>query len=178
MLPWSGKNIYFLGFMASGKSRVGKSFSNLLGWPFLDTDDLIEQKAEKKISDIFAEDGEESFRQLETSVIKDVSEMKNNVVALGGGAVIREVNWEYLNASGVTIGLSAPVDVLAERIGRNQDRPLMANLSHDERVQKIQDMLDVRQPYYERADFFFKSSNDLPVPDFVNHIFETLLEKL
>jgi shikimate kinase len=88
------------------------------------------------------------------------------------------VNWDYLNASGITVGLSAPVDVLAERIGRNQDRPLMANLSHEERIQKIEDMLRIRQPYYERADFHFKSSNELSVPDFVNHIFETLLEKL
>lgn len=178
MLPWSGKNIYFLGFMASGKSRAGKAFANLLGWPFLDTDDLIEQKAGKKISDIFTNDGEEIFRQIETSVIKDISELKNNVVSLGGGAVIREENWTYLNESGITIGLSAPVDVLADRIGRNQDRPLMANLSHDERVQKIQDMLNVRQKYYDRADFKFINTDDIPVPDFVNLIFETLLEKL
>lgn len=178
MLPWSGKNIYFLGFMASGKSRAGRAFANLLGWPFLDTDDLIEEKAKKKISDIFADDGEEAFRQLETLVIKDVSEMKNNIVALGGGAVIREINWDYLKSSGVTISLYAPVEILAERIGRNEDRPLMANMTHDERVQKIQDMLNVRQHYYDRADFHFESSNDRPVPDFVNHIFETLLENL
>jgi len=178
VLPWSGKNIYFLGFMASGKSRAGKAFANLLGWPFLDTDDLIEQKAGKKISDIFAEEGEDAFRQLETSVIKDVSKLKNNVVALGGGAVIRDINWHYLKSSGITLGLSAPVEVLAERIGRNHERPLMANLSHEERIQKIQDMLQKRQSYYDRADFHFSSTNDMSVPDFVNYIFETLLERL
>ena len=178
MLPWSGKNIYFLGFMASGKSRIGRAFANMLGWPFLDTDDLIEQRAGKKISEIFADDGEAIFRQIETAVIKDVSNLKNNVIALGGGAVVRDENWRFLNESGFTICLNAPVHVLADRIGRNDERPLMANLSHEERVQKIRDMLEVRQPYYARAQFQFESSDDLPVQEFVNHIFETLLEKL
>jgi shikimate kinase len=178
MLPWSGKNIYFLGFMASGKSRIGKAFAHMLGWPFLDTDELIEQRSGKKISQIFADDGEVVFRQIETAVIKDVSELKNNVIALGGGAVVRDENWRYLDESGVTICLNAPVHVLADRIGRNDERPLMANLSHNERVQKIRDMLRVRQPFYARARFQFESSDDLSIQEFVNHIFETLLEKL
>ncbi|MBN1481647.1 shikimate kinase [candidate division KSB1 bacterium] len=178
MLPWSGKNIYFLGFMGSGKSRVGRAFANMLGWPFLDTDDLIEERAGKKIGQIFAHDGEKVFRQLETDVIKEVSHLKNNVIALGGGAVIRDVNWEFLNSSGVTICLAAPVELLAERIGRNEDRPLMAALSHSERQQKIKKMLQERQPYYDRAQFQFESTNDRSIQDFINHIFETLLEQL
>lgn len=178
MLPWRGKNIYFLGFMGSGKSRVGKAFANMLGWPFLDTDELIEERAGKKISQIFTEDGEEAFRQLETTVIKDLSERKNNVIALGGGAVIRDVNWEFLNSSGVTICLTAPVELLAERIGRNEDRPLMADLSHAERLQKIEKMLQERQPYYDRAQFQFESSSDQSIQDFINHIFITLLHRL
>ena len=178
MLPWSGKNIYFIGFMASGKSRIGKSFARMLGWPFYDTDELIEEKAGKSISQIFADEGEDYFRQLETLVIKELSDLKNNVVALGGGAVIRDENWQYLKNSGVTIRLSAPVDILAERIGRNEERPLMANMSHEERMKKIEEMLVARQPHYEQADFHFESSDERPVPDFVNYIFETLLEKL
>jgi shikimate kinase/3-dehydroquinate synthase len=178
MLPWNGKNIYFIGFMASGKSSVGKSFAQFLGWPFYDTDDLIEKKAGKSISDIFAHDGEDVFRQLETSVIKDLSELKNCVVSLGGGAVMRDENWRYLKRSGVTITLTAPVEILAERIGRNNVRPLMAQLSHEGRVRKIKEMLTMRQPYYSRADFHFESSEERTVPEFIHHIFETLLEKL
>ena len=178
MLPWSGKNIYFVGFMGSGKSRVGKAFAQMLGWPFHDTDSLIEQKAGKSISQIFAKDGEEVFRHIETSIIKDIAKKKNNVVALGGGAVIRDENWDYFKKSGVTIALHAPVEILAERIGRNQERPLLANLSYEQRIQKIDEMLQVRQPHYDRANFQFESSNERPVPEFVNLIFETLLEKL
>lgn len=178
MLPWIGKNIYFLGFMASGKSRIGKAFAQLLGWPFYDTDDLIEQVADKKISQIFAQNGEDFFRQLETHVIHDISEKKNIVVALGGGAVIREKNWDLIKKSGISICLTAPIEVLSERIARNSNRPLLANLTEDERQEKIKNMLKKRNPYYSRAQFIFESTNSRPVPEFVNHIFETLLENI
>ena len=177
-LPWIGKNIYFLGFMASGKSRIGSAFAHLLGWPFHDTDELIEEYAGKKISEIFEHDGEEAFRHIETQVIENVSNMKNNVIALGGGAVVREQNWQLISNSGITIRLAAPVHVLSERIARNQDRPLMANLSETERIKKIEAMLKTREPYYRRAQFTFESSDDMPVPDFIRHIYATLLERL
>ncbi len=178
MLPWTGKNIYFLGFMASGKTRIGNEFARLLGWPFHDTDKLIEEKAGKKISRIFEEEGEAAFRNLETQVIKEAALKKNNVIALGGGAVLRDENWRYISASGVTICLTAPVEILSKRIARSQHRPLMANLSDEERVARIKEMLAERQPYYDRAQFTFKSFDDRPVDDFVRHIFDTLLEKL
>jgi shikimate kinase len=177
-LPWHGKNIYFLGFMGSGKSRIGGAFAQLLGWPFHDTDDLIETRTGKIINDIFAEEGEDAFRNHETDVIRQVAGWKNNVIALGGGAVLSKVNWELISASGVTICLTAPVAVLSERISRGQNRPLMANLSEIEQRRKISDMLTQRQPLYDRAQFTFVSSNDRPVAEFVSTIFETLMEKL
>lgn len=177
-LPWHGKNIYFLGFMGSGKSRIGGAFAQLLGWPFHDTDDLIESRTGKIISDIFAQEGEEGFRNHETDVIREVSGWKNNVIALGGGAVLREVNWELITTSGITICLTAPVAVLSERINRSRNRPLMANLSKNERRRKISDMLAQRQPLYDRAQFSFESSNKRSVAEFISKIFETLVEKL
>lgn len=178
MLPWSGKNIYFLGFMASGKSRIGREFAKLLGWPFHDTDELIELKAGKPISKIFEQDGETVFRRIEAEVVRETALKKNNVVALGGGAVIREENWRQISGSGVTICLQAPVEVLAERIARNQQRPLLANLTDEERIAKIDAMLSERQPYYDRAQFTFSSSNSRPISKFVQDIFDTLLEEL
>lgn len=178
MLPWHGKNIYFLGFMASGKSRIGREFAQLLGWPFYDTDDLIESRAGKPISRIFEHDGEEFFRNLEAQVVHETALKKNNVVALGGGAVIREENWRQISESGVTICLHASAEVLAARIARNQQRPLLANLSDEERIAKIKAMLSERQPYYDRAQFTFNSSNNSTIAKFAQHIFSTLLEKL
>jgi shikimate kinase len=177
-LPWHGKNIYFLGFMGSGKSRIGSAFAQLLGWPFHDTDELIEQRTGKIIRDIFATEGEEGFRNHETDVIREISAWKNNVIALGGGAVLCEVNWELISASGITICLTAPVAVLSERISRSQHRPLMDNLSEGERRRKISDMLAQRQRFYNRAQFTFESTNDRPIVEFVSTIFEILMEKL
>ncbi len=178
MLPWSGKNIYFLGFMASGKSRIGREFAALLGWPFFDTDALIEKKAGKRISKIFADEGEVAFRALETEVIRELALKKNNVIALGGGAVLRDENWQIISASGITICLTAPVETLADRIARNRRRPLMANLSPQERIAKIKKMLAERQPFYDRAQFTFSGSNHRSSSQFVQHIFNTLLEAL
>jgi shikimate kinase / 3-dehydroquinate synthase len=178
MLPWSGKNIYFIGFMASGKSRIGREFAGLLGWPFHDTDTLIEKRAGKEISQIFKDDGEQHFRDLECAMIQDISAKKNNIIALGGGAVLRDENWQNISESGITICLVAPVEILSERIARNQQRPLLANLTSDDRIAKISEMLSERQPLYDRSQFTFKSSNDRPINEFVQHIFDTLLENL
>ena len=163
--------------MASGKTRVGREFARFLGWPFYDTDDLIEEKAGVTISEIFADQGETAFRTIETRVIKAIADKKNCVVALGGGAVLCDENWTFLN-SGITICLAAPVQVLADRIARNHNRPLMAGLDKSERLEKIRRMLNERQPYYDHAQFCFKSSDHRSINDFVYHIYSTLLDSL
>jgi len=175
--PFSGKNIYFMGFMAVGKTKVGSGFARFLGWPVYDTDDLIVEHAGKPISEIFKQDGEEAFRKLETDIIADLAGKQNTIVALGGGAVLRDENWEYFRQSGVSICLSSPVEVLEERISRRETRPLMAGLDKPERIQKILKMLQDREPYYRKADFYFYQ-DEIPVRDYVNLIFETLIEKL
>lgn len=177
-LPWHGKNVYFLGFMGVGKSRIGGAFARLLGWPFHDTDELIVARAGMTISEIFAQQGEEGFRRIETEVIREIAGWKNNVIALGGGAVLREVNWALISTSGVTVLLTAPVEVLSERIGRNQNRPLMANLSEEERRRKIADMLAQRQPFYSRAQFTFTSENTRNISAFARQIYSKMLEQM
>lgn len=177
-LPWHGKNVYFLGFMGSGKSRIGSAFADLLGWPFHDTDELVERQAGKSIGEIFAQEGEEKFRDWETSVLEQVADWKNNVIALGGGAVLRDINWKLISVSGITICLTAPPELLSDRISRNHHRPLMSNLDEEERLNKINRMLEQRRPYYQRAQFIFESKNDRTVGEFVHFIFEQLMEKL
>ncbi len=177
-LPWETNNVYFLGFMGVGKSRIGKAFARLVRRPFLDTDELIVRRAGKSISEIFAEEGEEGFRRLETQVIGETAAVPGRVVALGGGAVLREENWKLIEASGITVCLTAPIEVLSERIGRNQRRPLLAGLPPDERLARIREMLAQRAPYYARAQFTFCNSQDRPVSEFVRMIHDTLLEKL
>ena len=86
------KNIILTGFMGSGKTEVGKRLAQRLGYAFLDTDKLIEEKTGKSISEIFREEGESSFRELETEVIKNLSGITGYIISTGGGIVIREEN--------------------------------------------------------------------------------------
>lgn len=154
-------NLYFMGFMASGKSRIGKATARLLGWPFTDTDKLIEMRAGTSIAQIFADRGEAEFRQLERAVVREISHYQRWVIALGGGAILDENNWQLISSSGITICLTAPIEELCERISRNRNRPLVANTPPDKLRDTIQAMLDLRKPYYQKADYNFENHNDL-----------------
>ncbi len=176
MYPWDGKNVYFIGFMATGKSRVGQEFARLLGRPFVDSDALIEESAGMSISDIFATKGEPAFRQLEIKAVGEISEKKNQVVALGGGAVIDEKNWQKISDSGLIICLTASADLLYDRISRKSHRPLMANSSPEELLAKIKSLLAQREAHYVKAQYCFKSSSALSPKQLALKIYEKLLD--
>jgi len=93
-------NIVLTGFMATGKSEVGKDLARLLEMEFIDTDDLIEEKVEMKISEIFAKKGEKFFRDLESEIAKEVGGWDNYVIATGGGIVLRQENINSLKKNG------------------------------------------------------------------------------
>ncbi|GJP78261.1 hypothetical protein CLOP_g8585 [Closterium sp. NIES-67] len=111
-----GTSIFLVGMMGSGKTTVGTLLADLLGYCFFDSDRVVEAAAGgASVAQIFAENGEEEFRQLESRVLAELSSMGRLVVATGGGAVTRPVNWSYL-AHGVTVHLDVPVDQLAHRV--------------------------------------------------------------
>ena len=158
MHPWDGKNVFFIGFMGSGKSVIGKAFASKLSRRFTDCDDLIEAYAGKSISDIFAQDGESRFREIETQMIIKCAKQNDLVVALGGGAVTNDDNWEIIVKSGLTICLYANKNVLYERITQKSHRPLMANKTPAETNLAIQELLLKREKYYSRAEFSFENT--------------------
>ncbi len=178
MYPWDGKNVYFMGFMASGKTAIGKQFSSMMNWPFYDTDNLIEEKAGKSISQIFADDGEEVFRKIETDIIRQIASKKHQVIALGGGAILRDKNWNIIAKSGISICLTASVVVLANRIMQKSHRPLMANLTDRELLLKIENMLKERQPYYQKADYSFENGGELSIKEFALSIFKIIRDDI
>ena len=167
-----------MGFMATGKSRVGEELAKLLGWHFVDTDDLIEQEVGKSITRIFAEDGEAAFRQIEKRVVARLAQSSQNVVALGGGAVMDDENWKNITSSGVTICLTASVDLLYERISKKSHRPLMAGHQHEELRQRIESLLAQRLPFYSRAQYKFESRQEVPAEKLAEHIFLTLRDEV
>ena len=166
------RNIYFTGFMGAGKSRVGEATAKSLGWRFVDTDRFIEEREGRTIPEIFAQQGEAEFRRMEREAIDELSKLSYHVIALGGGALTQPSVAETVKRTGVLVRLNASVDVLSERIGRKDNRPLMAGLDDEQRKAKIRKMLAEREKFYALADFAVESSEELSVDDLVAKIRE------
>ncbi|OIP98658.1 MAG: shikimate kinase [Zetaproteobacteria bacterium CG2_30_46_52] len=139
-----------VGLMGCGKSSIGRKLAKHLELPLIDLDDYIVEKAGKSIPQIFAEDGEEAFRDLETAALKEVLG-KQAVLATGGGAIMREENRALLKNHPPVIWLKASPEFLAHRIDGDSNRPLIAA---GETLSKLQALADVRYPLYKAcADF-------------------------
>lgn len=151
-------NIVFIGFMGSGKSSVGRHVASMTGHRFVDTDDLVCQKARMDISSIFATFGEEHFRELETECLKELVGICGIVLATGGGLILREENRALLKKIGVVAWLDADPDVIFERVNRNNRRPLLAT----ENPRKTFDELrSSRLAIYEETASFKVDSTEL-----------------
>ena len=170
-----GRNIFLLGFMATGKSRVGAELAGLLEWEAIDTDEMIEESTGKSISEIFTLYGEAGFREIEKKIVAEACEKKNCVISLGGGAVLDAENWQAITNSGITVCLMASVDVLFERISQKSNRPLMAAKSRKEMRDKMNSLLQKRLPYYSRADITFQSVEEVTAEELALQIFHYLL---
>jgi len=122
--------VVLIGFMGAGKTTVGRSLAERLGWKFLDLDDLIEQREQKTVAEIFASSGEAAFRAMESAALaaalQDCAGSSDLVLALGGGAFVQPQNREALNAAGaITVLLEAPVEELQRRCAAERKvRPL------------------------------------------------------
>ncbi|MFT7196025.1 MAG: shikimate kinase [Marinoscillum sp.] len=144
----SNKRIYLVGMPGSGKSFFGKNLANELDVPFIDMDDETETREKKTISEIFEIQGEEYFRKVEATVLRDLTLNNDNcVISTGGGAPCFHQGMDYMNANGVTIYLKTEKSLLIERLERKSHRPLM----HGDIVKKTELLLETRGPIYEKA---------------------------
>ena len=150
-----GPNIYLIGFSGTGKSTVGALTADLLGWIFLDTDEMIVSQAGRSIAEIFQEDGESAFRRLERSVLESISRGQRQVVSTGGGIVIDERNRRIMEATGVIVCLEARADTIYRRLsnpaeidGPQAVRPL---LLHSDPLRRITSLKTDRQALYAQA---------------------------
>ena len=148
--------ILLIGFMAAGKTTLGKALARDLGLQFIDLDHYIENRYHSTVSQLFADRGEEGFRQIERNMLHEVTEFEDVIIATGGGTPCFYDNMEYMNSKGITVFLQASVDVIYTRltIARVQ-RPLVKGKTTDELRQYIADMLEMRSPYYTRAHHTF-----------------------
>ncbi len=151
-------NIVLIGFMGCGKTTFGKWIASNYNMEFIDTDEYIESKENRKISDIFASDGEEFFRKLETSTIEELSKNTSNaVISVGGGLPVRECNRAILKQLGKVVYLETSIDELERRLKNDTKRPLLAGGNIRE---KIESLMSAREDIYiSVADCVIKTDN-------------------
>jgi shikimate kinase len=143
-----GVNLYLIGMMGVGKTTVGRLLAKQLGYGFVDTDDVIAQAAGKSINQIFGEQGEAVFRQLESDVLSQVCAFTKLTIATGGGIVLRRENWSYLH-HGLIVWLDAPAELIYSRLAEDTTRPLLQDADPQE---KLRSLLKQRQSLYAQAD--------------------------
>jgi len=144
------ENIVLIGFMGCGKSTVGRELQHRLGYTLVDMDQVIEQRAGKPITAIFADEGEAAFRDMETAVLKDLAQEpdQRRIISTGGGVVGRPENRELLKRMGYVVWLDAPASVIAERTAKNRTRPL---LQTEDPADQIRRLMAEREPLYQES---------------------------
>ena len=148
-------NIVLVGFMGTGKTSVGRRLASQLRMRYIDTDDIIERDSGRRISNIFSEDGEPAFRDIESEAVHKASKLYNYVISTGGGAVLRETNMAALKRNGIIFCLTATPDEIYRRVRHQAHRPL---LQTSDALGKIKSMLTERQPYYAEADYMVRTT--------------------
>jgi shikimate kinase len=150
--------LYLVGFMCSGKTTVGRTLAEELGWCFVDLDGEIEAKQNKPIWDIFREQGEPAFREIETDTLRrhitKVEAGRPCVFALGGGTFVQQQNWELIENNGVTVWLDCTLETVLQRLGDDVSRPLAADRN------SLAQLYGDRRPLYGRADFRLEVDTD------------------
>ena len=145
-----GRILYLVGMMGSGKTLTGPYLAKSLNYSFVDQDIVIEQVAKKSIADIFAQEGEEEFRDIETQILKEIGTHHSLVVATGGGVVMRPENWGILH-QGIVIWINPSRECLSARLqsDRNHHRPL---LDKKNLLSNLETLSNERYPLYQEAD--------------------------
>lgn len=142
-------NIILIGFMGSGKTTLGKWISRYAHMNFLDTDEYIEKQQNCSIKQIFATEGEQAFRDMETQVLRElIADVHHTVIAVGGGLPVREENRKLLRNLGTTYYLQTSVDELVHRLLGDATRPLLAGGNVKD---KIENLMSAREFLYKEA---------------------------
>ena len=164
-------NIALIGFMGAGKTAVGEALAKKLNRKFIELDLLIEQEAEKSIPEIFQQDGEVAFRELEIEVTKQIAKEKYLVIACGGGVVLNKINIDRLKKEGIIVYLTASPRAILKRVSEEGQRPL---LEVDNPTLTIRELLRFRKPFYERAADITIDTTKLDIDSVVEQIISKL----
>lgn len=153
--------------MGAGKSSIGKQLASKIKKQFVDSDTEIENRTGAKIELIFEIEGESGFRKRETQIIREVTSLKNIVLATGGGAVLVEENRKNLKQYGIVVYLKASPELLMKRTEKDRNRPL---LQTGNRMQIIKELLEFRGPLYEETADFIINTEENSIKQIVRQI--------
>ena len=156
------KPIFLIGYMGSGKTTLGRALAAVMGRPFIDLDEYIEESKQHTIAEIFDEMGEIRFREIEREALAEVAEKDDAIIATGGGTVCRDGVMELLNRLGVTVWLEPTRERLLERLYLPEERskrPKIAALNDDEIARLVERELAARERYYGLARLRFDSTH-------------------
>ena len=158
------RNIFLVGFMATGKTHVGGELSRLTGWPLVDSDDEIVARAGKPIARVFEEEGESTFRALEREIIRDLCIHEGRIIACGGGAFIDPENRDWMLSGGMVVCLSASPETVHRRVTAEAGsgapvRPLLAGGNPLERIREI---MSQRAQAYSQAHHTIETDDLTP----------------
>ena len=142
------KNILLIGFMGTGKSTISRRLHKLLKMREVDTDAIIVEREGMSISDIFAEKGEEAFRNMETDLLRELKKERNLIISCGGGMALRDENAAIMKEAGTVVWLTAKPETILKRVEHDDRRPLLRG---NKNVPFIENLLNQRYPKYKAA---------------------------
>lgn len=169
--------IFLIGYMGAGKTTAGKELANILNLDFIDLDLYIESRYHKSINQIFTEHGESKFREIESKLLKEVSDFENTVISTGGGTPCFFDNMQHMNNCGTTLYLKSSTKTLADRLFLNKDkRPLLKDKTEEELFIFVDENLAKREPFYSQAKLIHNTDNftGKDIPAFVEDMIATL----
>lgn len=155
------RNIYIVGYMASGKTTFGKRLAEDLCLDFIDTDNYIEGREGKSVTEIFRKKGEVYFREQERNILSILSTVKDTVIATGGGLPCHSDNMKFLNSVGTTVFLNTSIDEILNRLkGESETRPLIKELDKKIVPYFVKEHYNKRLPIYMEANYIISSEQD------------------
>lgn len=170
-------NIVLIGYRCTGKSSIGKRLAEILGWRFLDTDELLEQKVGMSIAEFVLKRGWDEFRKKEKEVINEISDVDNSVIATGGGVVLNEENVKILKKNGWIVWLKAEPDTIKQRMlkDKGNTRP---SLKGKDSLDEIKEVLEERIPLYQRSSDFSLDTDSFSVEQLCNAIIKEFQRRI
>ena len=165
-------NIALIGFMGTGKTAIGQVLATRLHRKLIEVDAVIKKIAGKTIPDIFKDNGEIYFRELEIKAIKKAAAGEKQVIACGGGVVLNTINIDRLRATGVVINLTASPEIILKRIAQDGDNRPLINVNWP--PERIKELMKFRQPFYTRAADITINTSKLSIETVADKIIDRL----